>query len=81
MNPIIMRFKKTMLIATCMVSSCLSLHAQQKTNIKKLNYHKHPYWIKMITDSTVNYFQAVTAFREFWKDHVEEAYVREVLGG
>ena len=62
------RFTKTMLIAICMLISCLALHAQQKINIKKQDYHKHPHWIKMIADTSVNYFQAVTAFREFWKD-------------
>lgn len=62
------RFMKTIFIAICMVCSCLALHAQQKTNMQKLNYQKHPYWIQMIADTSVNYFEAVKAFHEFWKD-------------
>jgi hypothetical protein len=58
---------KTIVIAMCLVSSCLALKAQQKTNMQKLNYHKHPYWIQMVADSSVNYFEAVKAFGEFWK--------------
>lgn len=38
---------------------------QNKT--QKPDYHKKPYWIDMIKDPNVNYFEALKAYEEFWK--------------
>ncbi len=41
----------------------------QSNERKKLkDYRDNPRWIQMKEDSTVNYFDAVKAFDEFWKD-------------
>ena len=34
----------------------------------KRDYKKNPYWVEMMDDSTVNYFEAKKAFQEFWLD-------------
>ncbi len=41
----------------------------QTSESKKLEeYREYPHWIHMKEDSSVNYFEAVKAFDEFWKD-------------
>ena len=46
-----------------------SLQAQHPVSKKQLReYHKNPHWIKMMSDSSVNFYEAKTAFEEFWKD-------------
>lgn len=45
-----------------MLASTNILYAQQSKTDEK------PAWIRMMNDSTVNYFTAVKAFNDFWKD-------------
>jgi hypothetical protein len=65
------RFKKTMAILPFMVCCCLCLHAQEKKSNPAPDYKNHPHWVQMMGDSSVNYFEAVKAFNEFWKDRKE----------
>ena len=37
----------------------------QKSN-KVTDYSKKPYWIDMMKDPDVNYFEAIKAYNEFW---------------
>lgn len=39
----------------------------QNKDIRIPNYSKMPYWIEMIKNPNVNYYDAVTAYEEFWK--------------
>lgn len=41
--------------------------AAQNKDIRIPNYSKVPYWIEMIKNPNVNYYDAVTAYDEFWK--------------
>jgi hypothetical protein len=64
-----------LLILFFMVSS--SAKAQTDT-LRKKEYAKIPYWIDMMNDSTVNYFEAVKAFKIFWKDRKEPSEENEM---
>lgn len=46
----------------CMLICFGTTQAQQSKN-----YKKHPYWIDMIKDPNVNYFEAINAYETFWK--------------
>ncbi len=61
----------------CMAISLVFLKAQ--TNTSK-NYKKHPYWIEMIKDPNVNYFESVNAYEEFWKNKQKPKEENEVIG-
>ena len=37
------------------------------------DYATNPVWIKMIDDSTTNYYEAIKAYNEYWKHHVKPA--------
>ncbi len=55
------------------------LSAQKKT--EKKNYNKYPYWVQMMDDPDVNYYEAQTAFREFWKNRPQPNEENELMGG
>ncbi len=57
-----------LLILGCTVNCLAQTTASPKD---KVNYKKYPYWIQMMDDPNVNYFEAVKAFDEFWKDREE----------
>jgi hypothetical protein len=40
---------------------------EQDKDPRTSNYSKMPYWIEMIKNPNVNYYEAVTAYEEFWK--------------
>lgn len=44
------------------------------------DYSKHPYWIEMMDDSTVNYFEAVKAYDEFWANRKKPREEDEIIG-
>jgi len=54
------------------------LNAQNAT--KPLNYNKHPYWIDMMNDPNVNYFEAVKAYNEFWSTRKKPDEENDVIG-
>lgn len=43
-------------------------------------YSKYPYWIEMMDDSAVNYFEAVKAYDEFWANRKKPKEEDEILG-
>jgi hypothetical protein len=43
------------------------LAAAQNKDIRSANFSKMPYWIEMIKNPNVNYYDAVNAYEEFWK--------------
>jgi hypothetical protein len=65
------------LILSCTVN-CLAQNARSSND--KVNYKKYPYWIQMMDDPNVNYFEAVKAFDEFWKDREEPEEEEENTG-
>jgi hypothetical protein len=44
------------------------------------DYSKYPYWIEMMDDSTVNYFEAVKAYDEFWANRKKPREEDEIIG-
>lgn len=55
----------------------LSTYAQKA---KTKNYKKYPYWIEMIKDPNVNYFEAITAYDTFWKNKQKPMDENETIG-
>jgi hypothetical protein len=51
----------------------------QNTNPSK-DYSKYPYWIEMMDDSTVNYFEAVKAYDDFWATRKKPLEEDEIIG-
>ena len=56
----------------------LSTNAQ--ANSKNVNYSKHPYWIEMINDPNVNYFEAIKAYETFWQHRKKPMEENEMIG-
>lgn len=56
----------------------LAAGAQNKT--KAPDYSKKPYWIDMIKDPNVNYFEAVKAYDTFWKGKEKPAEEDQLIG-
>lgn len=46
----------------------LSVCVNAQTKNRSSAYKKHPYWIQMMNDTSVNYFETVKAFREYYKE-------------
>jgi|SRR6185436_4447992 len=44
------------------------------------DYSKHPYWVEMMDDPNVNYFEAVKAYDEFWADRKKPKEEDEIIG-
>lgn len=44
------------------------------------DYSKHPYWIEMMDDSNVNYFEAIKAYDEFWAIRKKPREEDEIIG-
>ena len=43
-------------------------------------YHQHPYWIDMMKDPNVNYFEACKAYDAFWKGRIKPREEEEIIG-
>ncbi|MFI5218788.1 MAG: hypothetical protein ACHQNT_04805 [Bacteroidia bacterium] len=43
-------------------------------------YSKYPFWIEMIEDPSVNYFEAVKAYDEFWANRKKPKEEDEIIG-
>lgn len=52
----------------------------QKSGAGKPDYRKKPYWIEMIKDPHVNYFEALKAYDTFWKGKKKPVEENEVIG-
>jgi hypothetical protein len=66
------------LVACFLLFANVTLVGQTKSNA--LNYSKRPYWIEMIKDPNVNYFEAVKAYDEFWKNRKKPETENDVIG-
>ena len=55
--------KKT-LLCTFLFVAIVAIGQNKAT---KSDYSKMPYWIEMIKNPNVNYFEAIRAYEEFWK--------------
>jgi len=43
-------------------------------------YAKYPYWIEMMDDPNVNYFEAVKAYDTYWKNREKPKEEDEIIG-
>jgi hypothetical protein len=56
---------KNALLIFCLMFLTIQAFSQKKPSDS--DYRKHPYWIEMIKDPKVNYFEAIKAYELFWK--------------
>lgn len=66
-----MKYFLTLLLVACFVF----INAQ-----KTKNYKKHPYWIDMIKEPNVNYFEAIKAYETFWDGKHKPLDENELIG-
>jgi hypothetical protein len=66
-----MKYFLTLLLVVCFVF----INAQ-----KTKNYKKHPYWIDMIKEPNVNYFEAIKAYETFWDGKHKPLEENELIG-
>lgn len=52
----------------CALFVTIGAYAQHPNENKLKFYHKNPVWIRMMEDSSVNYYEAKIAFEEFWRN-------------
>lgn len=71
--------KFTALILGILCLCAVNLSAQVIDSSERERYANDPVWIKMIDDPTVNYYEAVEAFEEFWKGKVEPEEESELI--
>lgn len=65
------------LLTICLLICFSFMHAQKS---KSKNYKKHPYWIDMMKDPNVNYFEAIKAYETFWKNKEKPLEEDELIG-
>ena len=59
---------------------CITTSVFSQKPLKDSDYKKHPYWIEMIKDPNVNYFEAIKAYELFWKNKPEPREEDEKIG-
>lgn len=59
---------------------CLALSIPAQTKLKDSDYKKRAYWIEMIKDPHVNYFEAVKAYDLFWKGKPQPKDEDQLIG-
>lgn len=73
-----MPYLKIAVLSASLILS-LSCHSQSQTYSDK-EYRKHPVWIDMMNDSTVNYFEIKKAFDLFWQNKPLPTEEEEIIG-
>ena len=73
-----MRLKKIYLLIVAVIFFSAIGSSQTKYNIG--DYKKKPVWIQMMNDTSVNYFETVKAFREYYEDRALPKEANEVEG-
>jgi hypothetical protein len=68
---------KIVLTASVMLINIILFSQNQK---KSINYSKKPYWIDMIKDPKVNYFEAIKAYDVFWENRKKPQEENDVIG-
>ena len=58
----------------------ITVNMYSQTQKKALSYSKYPYWIEMINDPHVNYFEAVKAYDEFWANRKQPKEEDDIIG-
>ncbi len=56
-----------------------TLQAQNSDNKFTGAYSDNPLWIKMMDDPKTNYYEAVKAYEEYWKNHIKPAGEEEEM--
>jgi hypothetical protein len=51
----------------------------QNQSAAQADYSTNPIWIKMIDDPNVNYYEALKAYNEYWKQHIKPAGEEEEM--
>ncbi len=66
----------------CLIASIMLfvVAANSQTVYKSSRYKKEPLWIQMMNDTTVNYFETIKAFREYFKDRALPREANELEG-
>ncbi|MEP7169070.1 MAG: hypothetical protein ABI855_06825 [Bacteroidota bacterium] len=71
---------KTIVFTLLLVSGVHFFSFSQSKKTPAKDYSKYPYWIEMMDDSTVNYFEAVKAYDEFWANRKKPKEEDEIIG-
>ena len=58
--------KKTILLTALAALFTLNISAQGTTKTSNPDYANYPYWIEMMQDQTVNFFDVQEAFYTYW---------------
>ena len=66
------------ILLSFLVLMSFQIRAQQES--RSPNYSKQPYWIEMMNDPNVNYFEAVKAYDEFWAERKKPIEEDEKIG-
>ena len=61
------------IIVLCIVSCRSPIVVSNETINQADSLASYPYWIAMMNDSTVNYYDAVNAFDKYWENKVKPA--------
>jgi len=72
-----MKMKFYLLCAGILLFTC-SINAQ--TRYKPAEFKNHPVWIKMMNDTSANYFETVKAFRAYFEDRALPKEANEIEG-
>jgi hypothetical protein len=67
-------------ILTFLLLIAISTFSFSQNSTSSKDYTTHPYWIEMMDDSTVNYFEAVKAYDEFWANRKKPREEDEIIG-
>ena len=59
--------KKALLLTATAVLASLCIWAQGTTENNTPDYKSYPYWIEMMQDETINFFEVQTAFNTYWE--------------
>ena len=59
--------KKTLLLTALLVMAGFTMMAQTTTQNSTPDYRNYPYWIEMMQDETVNFFDVQEAFYTYWE--------------
>jgi hypothetical protein len=60
--------KKIIILSFLLAFTLTNIFAQDKPVYNPKEYSKKPIWIKMMKDPEVNFYEAIKAFRKFWKE-------------
>jgi hypothetical protein len=68
------------LLFFCIIMQIAATAHSQTTQRTIKDYAESPYWIAMMDDPDVNYFEAVKAYDTYWKYHKKPKEEDEIIG-